>query len=96
MLAGNRIAEIGRRHVDILKIDIEGAEKEVFADPSLWIDKTKSIIIELHERMKPGCNRSFYRGSEGFDDEWSIGEKVYLSKAGYLVPNTDKTARLDH
>jgi FkbM family methyltransferase len=70
--------------INILKIDIEGAEKEVFADTSAWIGKVDSIIIELHERMKQGCNRSFYNGSNGFDSEWLRGENVYLSKNGYL------------
>jgi len=75
--------------VDILKIDIEGAEKEVFNDTSAWLDNTNSIIIELHERMKSGCNRSFYCGSQGFDIEWHQGENVYLSRENYLV-NTSK------
>ena len=70
--------------INILKVDIEGAEKEVFSDPSLWIDKVDSIITELHERMKPGCSRSFYCGTAGFDSEWIRGENIYLSKGDYL------------
>lgn len=66
--------------IDILKIDIEGAEKEVFADTSAWIDRVDAIIIELHERYKKGCNRSFYCGSPGFAHEWTRGENVYLSR----------------
>ena len=71
--------------VDILKIDIEGAEREVFSDTSSWIDKVNSVIIELHERMKAGCNRSFYCGSNGFDSEWQQGENVFLSRSDYLT-----------
>jgi len=67
--------------IDILKIDIEGAEKEVFSDTSSWIDRVDAIIIELHERMKPGCNQMFYRGTYGFENEWRQGERVYLSKS---------------
>ncbi|MEX0779713.1 MAG: FkbM family methyltransferase [Balneolales bacterium] len=70
--------------IDILKIDIEGAEKEVFSDTSSWIDKVNAIIIELHESMKEGCNRSFYCGSSGFDKEWRQGDTIYLSKENYL------------
>ena len=66
--------------IDILKVDIEGAEKEVFSETSSWIEKVDSIIIELHERMKVGCNRSFYCGSNGFENEWIQGENVYLSR----------------
>lgn len=69
-------------HIDIFKIDIEGAEREVFSDTSSWIEKVDILIVELHERMKPGCNRSFYNGTNGFDNEWSRGENVYLARSG--------------
>ena len=72
--------------IDILKIDIEGAEKEVFSDPSKWIDKVDAIIIELHERLKRGCNRTFYRASEGFECEWMRGEHVFLSRGHAIQP----------
>lgn len=77
--------DYGLEKVDILKIDIEGAEKEVFADTSSWIGRVDAIIIELHERMKPGCNRTFYCGSNGFDNEWQQGENVYLSRGSSLT-----------
>ena len=67
-------------NIDILKIDIEGAEKEVFECSSSWIGKTQSIIVELHERYKPGCNRSFYSATNEFDYEWQVGENIYLSR----------------
>jgi FkbM family methyltransferase len=75
----------GLDRIDILKVDIEGAEKEVFADTTVWIDRVDAIIIELHERYKKGCNRSFYCGSPGFAHEWTRGENVYLSR-GNLHP----------
>lgn len=71
--------------IDILKVDIEGAEKEVFGNTLPWIEKVDALIIELHERMKSGCNRSFYCGSNGFDNEWTQGENVYLSRANCLT-----------
>lgn len=74
--------EQGIDHIDILKIDIEGAEREVFRDSSSWIEKVDVLIIELHERMKPGCNRSFYNGTNGFDNEWLQGENIYLTRSG--------------
>lgn len=73
------------KKIDILKIDIEGAEKEVFSDTSSWIDNVRSLIIELHERGKPGCNRAFYCGTNGFDREWTRGENVYLARGNYLT-----------
>lgn len=79
------IQDFSLEKIDILKIDIEGAEKEVFSDTSSWIERIDSIIVELHERMKAGCNRSFYNGSNGFVDEWKQGENVYLSRGNCLT-----------
>ena len=85
MTVGTIMKEYSIDRVSILKIDIEGAEKEVFNDSSLWIEKVDGLIVELHERMKSGCNRSFYNGSNGFNSEWQRGENVYLSR-GNLFP----------
>ena len=75
----------GLKRIDILKIDIEGAEREVFKDTSAWIEKIDALVIELHERMRPCCNRSFYNGSNGFDEEWTRGGDVCLSRKKYLT-----------
>jgi len=85
MTLGKIIADYQLSKIDILKIDIEGAEKEVFEDTSSWIGKVEALIIELHEDMKSGCNRNFYNGSNGFDDEWKQGENVYLIRGKYLT-----------
>ncbi|UAJ72561.1 FkbM family methyltransferase [Synechocystis sp. PCC 7339] len=73
--------------IDILKVDIEGAEKEVFADPSLWIDKINSFIIELHDFMKPGCGESFYAGIDKIKPNltmWRREENLFASKKDFL------------
>jgi FkbM family methyltransferase len=41
--------------IDLLKVDIEGAEKEVFEN-SDWIRDVRCLMIELHDRFKPGCS----------------------------------------
>jgi FkbM family methyltransferase len=71
-------------HIDILKIDIEGSEKEVFESCENWLNRTNSIIIELHERKKNGCNRAFYCNTNGFDNEWIKGENIYLTRNNYI------------
>ncbi|MHB1421797.1 MAG: FkbM family methyltransferase [Gemmataceae bacterium] len=36
-------------HLDILKMDIEGAEEPIFAsNPEKWLDRTGLVIIEIH------------------------------------------------
>ena len=70
--------------IDILKIDIEGAEREVFENTDCWINDVDSLIVELHDRMKDGCSRNFYNNTPGFKYEWVRGENVYLSKGNIL------------
>ena len=70
--------------IDILKIDIEGAEKEVFENTEKWINDVDSLIVELHDRMKEGCSRVFYNNTSGFKYEWVKGENIYLSKGNLL------------
>jgi FkbM family methyltransferase len=42
-------------HVDILKIDIEGAELEIFSQTAqLWLPRVQLIIVETHDRFRPG------------------------------------------
>lgn len=70
--------------IDILKIDIEGAELEVFNDTKLWLEKVDSLIVELHDRMKKGCSRTFYNNTPGFEYEWVRGENIYLSRGNII------------
>lgn len=80
------IDEFELDRVDILKLDIEGAEREVFGDPSSWIDKVDSMIIEVHDRVKTGCTLAVYNAARGFDCRWQQGEKLYLSRHEHLTP----------
>lgn len=67
-------------HVDILKVDIEGAEREVFKNADAWIDKVDVCIVELHDRFKPGCRESFYQATRDFENEWKQGENIYKTR----------------
>ena len=55
--------------IDIYKVDIEGAEKEVLSKNSEWLAKTKILIIELHDRKKPGCTRAFFEALSHYNFE---------------------------
>jgi FkbM family methyltransferase len=70
--------------IDILKMDIEGSEREVFNKSSGWIENVNSIIVELHERMKKGVNKSFFQVAEKFGDRCKNGEDIYLTKENYI------------
>lgn len=48
-------------HIDILKLDIETSEKNVFSkDYQSWLPKVRLIIIELHDWLEPGCSKAFF------------------------------------
>lgn len=48
------MAYVNIDQIDILKIDIEGAEYDLFNDRyESWIDKVKLLIIETHDRFRP-------------------------------------------
>ena len=66
--------------VDIVKIDIEGAEKELFdSNFERWIPRTKCIIIELHDRMKKGCSKSFFKTISQYNFSCELrGENLIL------------------
>ena len=43
--------------IDVLKIDIEGAEKQLFEkNYENWLPKTKIIMVETHDRMISKCS----------------------------------------
>jgi len=75
--------------IDILKIDIEGAEKEIFeTNFENWIPNTKVIIVETHDRYKKGTSKAIFNtiGKYDFSLELS-GENLVLINNN-LVTNT--------
>jgi FkbM family methyltransferase len=72
------ITEFNLEKVDLLKIDVEGSEKEIFSDSKSWISAVDAICIELHDRFKAGCSRSFFGAVEEFPIELRRGENVAL------------------
>ena len=77
------LAESGFDEIDLLKIDIEGAEKEVFSAPNVdeWLSKVKVLVIELHDRMKKGCSRAFFKAVSNYDWHFEFrGENLILMR----------------
>lgn len=47
------------RDIDILKIDIEGAERELFEQGAeAWLGRVGTLVIELHDHLRPGCSEA--------------------------------------
>lgn len=72
--------EHGLDFVDILKVDIEGAEKDVFADASRWIERVGVVIVELHDRFIPGCRESVEAAVVDFDQRTVNGEHLFFAR----------------
>ena len=79
------LTEFNLGSVDILKVDIEGSEKEIFENCCSWIDKVKVIVVELHDHLKSGCSDSVYRAVKAFDLEWRKGETIFFAKKEVAV-----------
>lgn len=66
--------------IDLLKMDIEGAEKEVFESCN-WVDNMRCMMIELHDRHKPGCSEAVHSACAGFSVSQREDTTVYLKEA---------------
>ncbi len=61
----------GLDHIDILKMDIEGAEQEVLSHSTDWLSRVGNLMIELHDRYRPGCTAALESALSGYDYERS-------------------------
>lgn len=72
-LKGNTIdffkKEMGWKNIDLVKLDIEGAEKEIFEGSTEWLSGVKLLIIELHDHYKSGCTKALFKALQNFDYE---------------------------
>jgi FkbM family methyltransferase len=91
------VADIIREYhldkIDLLKVDVEGSEKEIFAHAGPWIDSVDAICIELHDRFKAGCSRSFFRAVDDFPVELRRGEDVLVMRDRSRVSPELESAR---
>src|SRR5215204_1499492 len=69
------------QRIDLLKMDIEGAEADVLASADEWIDRVDTLVVELHDRHHPGCSAALERAiaGRGFTRRTS-GENVILTR----------------
>jgi FkbM family methyltransferase len=64
----------------IVKIDIEGAEFDLFSGSTEWVERTPLIIIELHDWLLPksGISRPFLECVSRLDRDFvQIGQEIY-------------------
>jgi FkbM family methyltransferase len=75
------LEQSGFPHVDILKIDIEGAETELFKGNLQWLGRVKTIAIEFHQnsRMVSGFDEIMQR--HGFSVDETDSHTVIASRS---------------
>ena len=66
--------------IDLLKLDIEGAEWELFSrNPESWLSKVETIAIELHDRYRAGCSKAFYSAILKHEFRQEVkGENIFI------------------
>ena len=81
------MSEMQLEHIDILKVDIEGSEKELFSrNFSGWVDKTNLIIVETHDRMKKGCSSAVNCALSADDfKRYRVGENDIFARKSWLT-----------
>jgi FkbM family methyltransferase len=63
----NIIDKYNLSKIDILKIDVEGAEKEIFSNNyKKFLDITEMIMIELHDLINPGSSENFFKALKDY------------------------------
>lgn len=83
----NILARSGRQHIDLLKLDIEGSEEQLFSSNyGDWIDRVKNLMIEPHGRRRRDVVFSAVK-DRGFSVSES-GEYVVFRK---VSPALDKS-----
>jgi FkbM family methyltransferase len=67
------LQQFDRKEIDILKMDIEGSEQEVFStNYESWLPKVKAILIELHDSIRKGCSSSLFRALLQYDFSFDV------------------------
>jgi FkbM family methyltransferase len=67
LISGYQIGQI-----DLLKIDIETAEKELFEASTRFLNITRNLLIELHDWIRPGCSQAFFRALNKYKYHYGV------------------------
>jgi FkbM family methyltransferase len=73
---GSIMQEMNWPTIDLLKLDIEGSEKEVFEkNYESWLPHTKMIIIEVHDHMRKGAAKSVFTATNKYNFSFSMNHE---------------------
>jgi hypothetical protein len=73
---GSIMEEMNWSTIDLLKLDIEGSEKEVFEkNYESWLPNTKMIIVEVHDHMRKGAAKSVFTATNKYNFSFSMNHE---------------------
>ncbi|MEM4188509.1 MAG: FkbM family methyltransferase [Candidatus Hadarchaeum sp.] len=78
------LEEFDLERIDLLKCDIEGAEREVFEHADSWIHRVDVVAVEVHDRFKQGCKRAVAEACRDFTERLWLGSTWVLGRPGTL------------
>jgi FkbM family methyltransferase len=83
------LGRFGARQIDLLKLDIEGAELDLFSrGGDGWMDRVRCIVIELHDRLRAGSSRAFYSQLVSHEFAQEVrGENIFVRLGQAEEPN---------
>jgi FkbM family methyltransferase len=73
--------------IDLLKIDIEGAERELFrTNYEFWLSRTRAIVLEIHNHFNLDCSRNLEKALSQFrfKEVWFEGDRKGCGVGFYL------------
>ena len=77
--------DYGLDRIDLLKMDVEGAEKEIFEHSSPWIDRVGLIAVELHDWIRSGSSESVRLAAKEFPFEQQRGDVTYFARSEHAL-----------
>ncbi len=77
--------------IDLLKMDVEGAESEIFAHSSGWIDRVRAIAVDIHDWLVPDCGRKVRAGARDFCFELQKAMLRILTRTKHELSLDSKT-----
>jgi FkbM family methyltransferase len=77
--------------VDIMKMDIEGAEEAIFSADTTWLDNIKQLLIEIHNPKK---DNACFIGLQKYKFKIISLNPNAFSESVYLAVNNHKTGNI--
>ncbi len=79
------LRELALDTVDFVKVDIEGAEVEIFESPD-WVNRVRALAIETHDELRPGCTAAVTSAMRNFERTHSNGILLFIRQDGSPSP----------